>query len=246
MKEVTRNTVSPRYIPFVFVFDIPETKNTKGKDNVKVTIYISPYDEYGKGPDTQYMETVAELLAEADWQNISIDEYSKELENGDYVSIPDEDWEYNIDYRGVKRTTFAEKIDVLLKDEAIPNEDKKKLSLLKELSPREILRNTKTIQNKLEADKKEWFPTFYQSSDKQEPEKEEITKLTEKEKQLLSSAIEYLCLTGFCDFGGEEGYEELSEEEFEKRSAKKLKIIHDKILGKDYSYNGSKKEENAG
>lgn len=104
---------------------------------------------------------------------------------------------------------------------------------------------TKTIQNKLEADKKEWFPTFYQSPDKQELEKEEITKLTEKEKQLLSSAIEYLCLTGFCDFGGEEGYEELSEEEFEKRSAKKLKIIHDKILGKDYSYNGSKKEENA-
>lgn len=55
------------------------------------------------------METVAELLAEADWQNISIDEYSKELENSDFISTPDEDWECNIDYRGVKRTTFAEK-----------------------------------------------------------------------------------------------------------------------------------------
>ena len=158
MKEVTRNTVSPRYIPFVFVFDIPETENTKGKDNVKVTIYIPPYDEYGKGPDTQYMETVAELLAEADWQNISIDEYSKELENGDFISIPDEDWEYNIDYRGVKRTTFAEKIDVLLKDEAIPNEDKKKLSLLKELSPREILQNTKTMIQVLDLLKKTYHP----------------------------------------------------------------------------------------
>lgn len=94
---------------------------------------------------------------------------------------------------------------------------------------------TKAIQNKLEADKKEWFPTFY----------EKITKLTEKEKQLLSSAIEYLCLTGFCDFDGEEGYEELDEKEFEKRSAKKLKVIHDKILGKDYSYYDSKREENA-
>lgn len=31
MKEVTRNTVSPRYIPFVFVFDIPETANKKGE-----------------------------------------------------------------------------------------------------------------------------------------------------------------------------------------------------------------------
>ena len=94
---------------------------------------------------------------------------------------------------------------------------------------------TKAIQNKLEEDKKEWFPTFY----------EKITKLTEKEKQLLSSAIEYLCLTGFCDFDGEEGYEELNEKEFEKRSAKKLKIIHDKILGKDYSCYDPEQEENA-
>ena len=68
--------------------------------------------------------------------------------------------------------------------------------------------------------------------------------MTEK-KELLSSAIEYLCLTGFCDFDGEEGYEELSEEEFEKRSAKKLKIIHDKILGKDYSCYDPEQEENA-
>lgn len=158
MKEVTRNTVSPRYIPFVFVFDIPETENTKGKDNVKVTIYIPPYYEYGKGLDTQYIEVVAELLAEADWQNVSIDEYSKELENGDYVSIPDEDWEYNIDYRGVKRTTFAEKIDVLLKNESIPNEDKRKLSLLKELSPREILRNTKTMVQVLNSLKETYHP----------------------------------------------------------------------------------------
>ena len=106
MKEVTRNTVSPRYIPFIFVFDIPETANKKGKDNVKVTIYLPPYNEYGKAPDTQYMEVVAEMLAEADWYNVSIEEYSKKLENGDYISIPNEDWEYNIDYRGVKRTTF--------------------------------------------------------------------------------------------------------------------------------------------
>ena len=100
MKEVTRNTVSPRYIPFIFVFDIPETANKKGKDNVKVTIYLPPYNEYGKAPDTQYMEVVAEMLAEADWYNVSIEEYSKKLENGDYISIPNEDWEYNIDYRG--------------------------------------------------------------------------------------------------------------------------------------------------
>lgn len=148
MKEVTRNNVSPRYIPFEFIFDIPETESAKGKDNVKITIYIPPYDEYGKGPDTQYMETVAELLAEADWQNISIDEYSKELENGEHISIPDENWEYQIDYRGVKRTTFAEKIDeisIRLGDDTFFNKDKESLTLLKKLAPREILLNTKTI-----------------------------------------------------------------------------------------------------
>lgn len=158
MKEVTRNTVSPRYIPFAFLFNIRETKTTKGKNNVKVTIYIPPYDEYGKEPDTQYMEMVAEMLAEADWRSISTDEYSKELENGDCVFIPDENWEYQIDYRGVKRTTFAEKIDVLLKDETIPNEDKGDLSLLKDFTPPEILLNTKTMLQVLNLLKEIYHP----------------------------------------------------------------------------------------
>ena len=161
MKEVTCNNISPRYIPFVFVFDIPETESTKGKDNVKVTIYIPPYDIYGKEPDIQYMEAVAEMLAEADWQNISIDEYSKELENGEHISIPDENWEYQIDYRGVKRTTFAEKIDeisIRLGDDAFYNKDKESLALLKELAPREILLNTKTIIQVLNLLKKTYHP----------------------------------------------------------------------------------------
>ena len=161
MKEVTCNNISPRYIPFVFVFDIPETESTKGKDNVKVTIYIPPYDIYGKEPDTQYMEAVAEMLAEADWQNISIDEYSKELENGEHISIPDENWEYQIDYRGVKRTTFAEKIDeisIRLGDDTFYNKDKESLALLKELAPREILLNTKTIIQVLNLLKKTYHP----------------------------------------------------------------------------------------
>lgn len=158
MKEVTRNTVSPRYVPFVFVFNIRETKTTKGKNNVRVTIYIPPYDEYGKEPDAQYMEMVAEMLAEADWRGISIDEYSKEVESGDCISIPDENWEYQIDYRGVKRTTFAEKIDVLLKDEAIPDEDKGNLSLLKNFTPPEILLNTKTMLQVLNLLKETYHP----------------------------------------------------------------------------------------
>lgn len=101
---------------------------------------------------------------------------------------------------------------------------------------------TKAIQNKLEADKKEWFPTFYQSSDKQEPEKEEITKLTKKEKRLLASMFEYLRLIGFSDVDGEED-EVLDEKELEVKTAQKIHVIQDKILGKDYSYYESKQED---
>ena len=38
----------------------------------------------------------------------------------------------------------------------------------------------------------------------------------------------------------------LDEKELEAKTAQKIQVIQDKILGKDYSYNGSKKEENAG
>ena len=85
---------------------------------------------------------------------------------------------------------------------------------------------TKAIRKKLEVDKKEWFPTFY----------EKIIKLTEEEKRMLYSAIKSLCLAGYCDF----------EMEFKRISDVRLKIILTKILGKGYSGYDSKKEENAG
>ena len=116
---------------------------------------------------------------------------------------------------------------------------------------------TKVVQSKLEADKKEWFPTFYQNlepinSDDEDivwqPSSEEVAEepseeLTEKEKDLLVSMFEYLRLIGFVDFDGEE--EGLDEEELEAKTAQKIQVIQDKILGKDYSYNDSKKEEKA-
>lgn len=130
----------------------------KGKDNVKVTIYLPPYNEYGKAPDTQYMEVVAEMLVEADWYNISIEEYSKKLENGDYISISNEDWEYNIDYRGVKRTTFADKINVLLGNKSLSGEDKSVFRLLMEVVPYKILVNTKTMIQVLNLLKETYHP----------------------------------------------------------------------------------------
>ena len=117
---------------------------------------------------------------------------------------------------------------------------------------------TKAIQSKLEADKKEWFPTFYQNlehlnSDEEDivwqPSSEEVAekpseKLTEKEKRLLFSMFEYLRLIGFVDVDEEES-EALDEKELEVKTAQKIQVIQDKLLGKDYSYYDSKKEENA-
>lgn len=109
---------------------------------------------------------------------------------------------------------------------------------------------TKAIRNKLEADKKEWFPTLYQKSEhlnsdgenivwwpsSEEVAKEPSEKLTEKEKRLLSSMFEYLRLIGFVDVDGEEE-DGLDEEELEARTTQRIQTIKDKILGKDYSSN---------
>lgn len=115
------------------------------------------------------------------------------------------------------------------------------------------------IRNRLEADKKEWFPTFYQNSESLNSDDEDIVwkpsskeiaekpskELTEKEKRLLASMFEYLRLIGFSDVDGEED-EMLDEKELEAKTAQKIQVIQDKLLGKDYSYYDSKKEENAG
>lgn len=108
MKEVAYNKHHDQK-GFLFIFDIPETEDSKGVNDVAVTIHIPPYSEYGKMPDTQYMEIVAKLLAEADWYSIAKDEYFGKDYEGNEMSIPDEDWEYSIRY-GAKRTTFVEKL----------------------------------------------------------------------------------------------------------------------------------------
>lgn len=109
---------------------------------------------------------------------------------------------------------------------------------------------TKAIRNKLEADKKEWFPTLYQKSEHLNSDGENIVwqpsskevagtpseKLTEEEKRLLASMFEYLRLIGFIDVDGEEE-DGLDEEELEARTIQRIQTIKDKILGKDYSSN---------
>ena len=110
---------------------------------------------------------------------------------------------------------------------------------------------TKAIRSKLVADKKEWFPTLYQKSEHLNSDGENIVwqpsskevagkpseKLTEEEKRLLASMFEYLRLIGFIDADREEEHG-LDEDELEAKTAQKIQVIQDKILGKDYSYNG--------
>lgn len=109
---------------------------------------------------------------------------------------------------------------------------------------------TKAVRDKLEVDKKEWFPTFYQNLEHSNSDEDDIVwqpsskevagtpseKLTEKEKRLLSSMLEYLQTIGFVDVDGEEE-DGLDEEELEARTIQRIQTIKDKILGKDYSSN---------
>lgn len=74
MKEITNNEAKESRTAFVFAFDIPETDTTRGRDNVKVTICLPDYVAFSQKLDTEYLELVAKLLAEADWYDIAIKE----------------------------------------------------------------------------------------------------------------------------------------------------------------------------
>ena len=107
---------------------------------------------------------------------------------------------------------------------------------------------TKAIRDKLEVDKKEWFPTLYQKSEHLDSDEENIVwqpsskevagkpseKLTEEEKRLLASMFEYLRLIGFVDVDGEEEHG-LDKDELEAKTAQKIQVIQDKILGKGFN-----------
>lgn len=138
---------------FLFIFDVSETEDCKGKENVAVTIHIPPYNEYGKMPDTQYMEVVAKLLAEADWYSIAKEEYYGKDYEGNEIAIPDEDWEYSIRY-GAKRTTFIEKLDKI----DPPFYDKKDLDHFISELPSHLKYDTRSIIQVLNDIKRTYHP----------------------------------------------------------------------------------------
>ena len=98
-----------------YVFDGLELLSGDTKDNVKVTIYIP---EFKKNLDAQYLESLAKLLAEADTKDEVVEEYVGEDVYGEEmpINLSDEDLEdcyYSIDYRGIRRTTFKDKLEEL-------------------------------------------------------------------------------------------------------------------------------------
>lgn len=162
MKEITSSEVKESRTAFVFAFDIPETDTTKGRDNVKVTIYLPDYVAFDKKIDTEYLEVVAKLLAEADWYGVRIDEYFGEDFEGNIIGIPDEDWEYNVDYRGVRRIPFIEK----LKEISVNYYDQKDLDSFMEALPTGFRQDTRPIIQVLNEIKRVYHPrTGYNSSD---------------------------------------------------------------------------------
>lgn len=162
MKEITNSEVKESRTAFVFAFDIPETDTTKGRDNVKVTIYLPDYVAFDKKLDTEYLEVVAKLLAEADWNDILIDEYFGEDFEGNTIGIPDEDWEYNVDYRGVRRIPFIER----LKEISVNYYDQKDLDSFMEALPTGFRQDTRPIIQVLNEIKRVYHPrTGYDSPD---------------------------------------------------------------------------------
>ncbi|MCY7187313.1 hypothetical protein [Streptococcus gallolyticus] len=162
MKEITNNEAKESSTAFVFAFDIPETDTTKGRDNVKVTIYLPDYVAFDKKLDTEYLEVVAKLLAEADWNSIAIDEYFGEDFEGNTIGIPDEDWEYNVDYRGVSRIPFIER----LKEISVNYYDQQDLDSFMEALPTGFRQDTRPIIQVLNKIKRAYHPrTGYDSPD---------------------------------------------------------------------------------
>lgn len=161
MKEITSGAINQR-TAFVFAFDIPETDTTKGRDNVKVTICLPDYIAFGKKLDTEYLELTAKLLAEADWNDIAIEEYFGEDFEGNIVGIPDEDWEYNVDYRGVRRIPFIER----LKEISVNYYDQKDLESFMEALPTGFRQDTRPIIQVLNEIKRVYHPKKgYNSTD---------------------------------------------------------------------------------
>lgn len=145
-----------------YVFDGLELLSGKTKDNVKVTIYIP---EFKKNLDAQYLESLAKLLAEADVRNEVVEEYVGTDVYGEEmpINLSDEDLEdcyYSIDYRGMRRTPFSQKLEDLKNSlqGKLEKRDQEELERFIEDLPWEFLSDTRTTVQVLNKIKRTYHP----------------------------------------------------------------------------------------
>lgn len=145
-----------------YIFDNLETSSEDKKNNVKVTIYIP---DYKKNLDSQYLESLAKLLAEADAKDEAVEEYVGKDVYGEVMSVnlADEDLEnfyYSIDYRGIRRTTFSQKLIDLIEslEGKLEAFDRAELDVFISDLSWEFLSDTRTIVQVLNKIKRTYHP----------------------------------------------------------------------------------------
>lgn len=145
-----------------YIFDGLELLSGDTRDNVKVTIFVP---DYKKNLDAQYLESLARLLAEADVRNEVVEEYVGEDVYGEEmpINLADEDLEncyYSIDYRGIRRTTFKQKLEDLKKSlqGKLENRDLAELERFMEDLPRKFLSDTRATVQVLNEIKRTYHP----------------------------------------------------------------------------------------
>lgn len=145
-----------------YVFDGLELLSVNTRDNVKVTIFVP---DYKKNLDAQYLESLARLLAEADVRNEVVEEYVGEDVYGEEmpINLSDEDLEdcyYSIDYRGIRRTTFKDKLEELKASLVgkLEKRDREELERFMEDLPWEFLSDTRTTVQVLNKIKRTYHP----------------------------------------------------------------------------------------
>lgn len=160
-----KNLRAKRDCPFRvidYVFDGLELLSGDTRDNVKVTIFVP---DYKKNLDAQYLESLARLLAEADVRNEVVEEYVGTDVYGEEmpVNLSDEDLEdcyYSIDYRGIRRTIFKQKLEDLKKSlqGKLENRDRAELERFMEGLSWEFLSDTRTTVQVLNKIKRTYHP----------------------------------------------------------------------------------------
>lgn len=145
-----------------YVFDDLELQSGKKKDNVKVTIFIP---DYKNNLDAQYLESLAKLLAEADTKDEVVEEYVGEDVYGEEmpINLSDEDLEdcyYSIDYRGMRRTPFSQKLEDLKNSlqGKLEKRDQEELERFIEDLPGEFLSDTRETVQVLNKIKRTYHP----------------------------------------------------------------------------------------